>query len=85
MRLVHISITPDFKVGDPCPDGYVDRHEWFEVHMKAGLKQKIAVSAADIIFRTSYPKKHTRTAQKSVTGHSLKLITSSAWSASRKE
>ena len=35
-----ISITPDFRVGDPCPDGYVDRQEWFDVHLKAGLKQK---------------------------------------------
>lgn len=35
-----IDVTPDFKVGDPCPDGYIARQEWAEVHLKAGLKQE---------------------------------------------
>jgi len=39
-RIIHLSWTPDYKVGDPMPDGYVDRQEWAEVQMKAGLKQE---------------------------------------------
>ncbi len=37
----HIDITPDFKPGDPCPDGYIARSEWAEVQMKAGLRQVV--------------------------------------------
>jgi hypothetical protein len=37
----HVDTTPNFKVGDPCPDGYIARAEWAEVHLKAGLKQKM--------------------------------------------
>ena len=29
-----------YKVGDPMPDGYVQRQEWAQVHMNAGLKQE---------------------------------------------
>ena len=39
-RLIHLSCTPDYKVGDPQPDGYIDRQEWAAVQMKAGLKQE---------------------------------------------
>ena len=39
-HLVHLSITPDYKVGDPMPHGYIDRQEWAAVQMKAGLKQE---------------------------------------------
>ena len=34
-----ICITPKFKVGDPCPDGYMAREEWWKVQYKAGLRQ----------------------------------------------
>lgn len=37
---VMIDATKDFKVGDPCPHGYVARQEWAEVHYNAGLRQK---------------------------------------------
>lgn len=36
----HIDCGGFFKVGDPCPDGYGARIDWFEVHEKAGLKQE---------------------------------------------
>ena len=32
--------TPNFKVGDPLPDGYTARAEWAQVHLDAGLKQE---------------------------------------------
>lgn len=38
--IVCLDVTPDFKVGDPCPDGYIARQEWAAVQMKAGLKQE---------------------------------------------
>jgi len=31
---------PDFKPGDPAPEGYLAWHEWAEVQHKAGLRQK---------------------------------------------
>jgi len=34
-----VTYTPDFKPGDPQPDGYIDRQEWARVQMKAGLRQ----------------------------------------------
>lgn len=39
-RLVHIHVIPDFKPGDPPPEGYCEWHEWAEVQSKAGLKQQ---------------------------------------------
>lgn len=38
--LAHIDTTPDFKVGDPRPDGYLARAEWADVHVKAGVKSE---------------------------------------------
>ena len=35
-----MSVSREFKVGDPPPDGYSEWFEWAEVHQKAGLKQK---------------------------------------------
>ena len=35
----HIDFVPEFKPGDPCPDGYIARQEWAAVQLKAGLKQ----------------------------------------------
>lgn len=35
-----LTYTPDFKPGDPPPDGYNDWHAWAEVQAKAGLKQE---------------------------------------------
>jgi hypothetical protein len=32
--------TPDFKPGDPAPEGYLAWHEWADVQHKAGLRQK---------------------------------------------
>ena len=37
---VCLDVTPDFKAGDPQPDGYIARQEWAAVQMKAGLKQE---------------------------------------------
>jgi hypothetical protein len=34
-----LDTTPVFKVGDPCPDGYIARQEWAQVHLDAGQKQ----------------------------------------------
>lgn len=34
-----IDTTPTFKAGDPAPDGYLDRHEWAQVQLRAGLRQ----------------------------------------------
>ena len=38
---VCFDFTGTYKVGDPCPDGYMDREEWARVHLAAGLKQKV--------------------------------------------
>jgi len=37
---VHLLVMPDFKPGDPKPEGYLQWHEWAEVQQKAGLRQK---------------------------------------------
>lgn len=37
---VFLDCGGDYKVGDPMPDGYIQRQEWAAVHMKAGLKQE---------------------------------------------
>lgn len=36
---VFLEITPDFKPGDPPPQGYMGWHRWAEVQIKAGLQQ----------------------------------------------
>lgn len=43
---------PDFKPGDPAPDGYLAWHEWAGVQHKAGLKQK----ACDHCGKFKYPQ-----------------------------
>ena len=35
---VHLDVVGCYKPGDPPPDGYLDRQEWAEVQMAAGLK-----------------------------------------------
>lgn len=35
----HPSFAGEYKPGDPEPAGYLDRQEWAEVQIKAGLKQ----------------------------------------------
>ncbi len=35
-----ICYTPEFKAGDPRPEGYNAFYEWAEVQHKAGLRQK---------------------------------------------
>jgi hypothetical protein len=35
-----IRVVPVFKVGDPRPEGYVERAEWARVQMAAGRRQK---------------------------------------------
>lgn len=47
---VMIDETPTFKVGDPCPDGYIARQEWAQVHMDAGLKQTECASCSRLKF-----------------------------------
>ena len=34
-----LTVTPDFKPGDPPPVGYLDWHAWADVQEKAGLSQ----------------------------------------------
>jgi NMD protein affecting ribosome stability and mRNA decay len=34
-----VHYTPEFRPGDPEPEGYIDRQEWARVQMKAGLRQ----------------------------------------------
>jgi uncharacterized OB-fold protein len=38
-RVVHMDIVPEYKVGDPCPDGYTQWHEWARVQHRGGLRQ----------------------------------------------
>ena len=35
-----VCVQPEFKPGDPAPEGYLAWHEWAEVQRNAGLKQK---------------------------------------------
>lgn len=35
----YILVAGTYKVGDPEPEGYIDRQEWAQVHLDAGLKQ----------------------------------------------
>ena len=34
-----VCVAGEYKAGDPCPSGYIDRYEWARVQMKAGIKQ----------------------------------------------
>jgi hypothetical protein len=34
-----VTMTPEFKPGDPEPSGYLDWHAWAKVQHKAGLRQ----------------------------------------------
>ena len=34
-----VTMSPDYKPGDPEPSGYLDWHAWAEVQHKAGLRQ----------------------------------------------
>lgn len=34
-----VTMSPDYKPGDPEPAGYLDWHAWAEVQHKAGLRQ----------------------------------------------
>lgn len=38
-RALHIDIVPEFKAGDPAPQGYTEWHEWAAVQHRAGLRQ----------------------------------------------
>jgi uncharacterized OB-fold protein len=38
-RVVHIDFVPEYKVGDPCPKGYIQWHEWAKVQHRGGLRQ----------------------------------------------
>lgn len=33
-------VIDGYKVGDPMPNGYIQRQEWAKVHLKSGLKQE---------------------------------------------
>jgi hypothetical protein len=33
-----VTMSPDYKPGDPAPSGYLDWHAWAEVQHKAGLR-----------------------------------------------
>lgn len=36
----YMLVGGDYKPGDPQPNGYLDRQDWAEVQMKAGLRQR---------------------------------------------
>ena len=38
-RAVYLEVIPDFKPGDPRPEGYNEFFAWVEVQKKAGIKQ----------------------------------------------
>ena len=35
-----MSVSGEFKAGDPAPTGYIERQEWVAVQQKAGLTQR---------------------------------------------
>jgi len=35
-----ILIMPEFKPGDPRPEGYLEGHEWARVQYRGGLRQR---------------------------------------------
>lgn len=39
IKMVSLSITGIYKVGDPPPTGYVAWHEWARVQYNGGLRQ----------------------------------------------
>lgn len=45
---IYLSVTPDFKVGDPPPheSAYTHWHEWADVQHKGGLRQAQCGSCA---------------------------------------
>ncbi len=36
-----LTLSPDFKPGDPEPTGYLEWHAWAEVQHKSGIKPKL--------------------------------------------
>lgn len=45
MRLASLDVAPDFKAGDPPPEGYLAWHEWAETQHKAGLRAELLALA----------------------------------------
>lgn len=39
-RHVCIMVSPEFKVGDLPPDGYIARQEWAAIQYRGGLRQR---------------------------------------------
>ena len=37
--IVCLLIAKEYKADDPCPDGYLDRYEWYRAQRRAGLRQ----------------------------------------------
>lgn len=38
--LICLLVMPNYKSGDPAPEGYLQWHEWARVQQLAGLRQK---------------------------------------------
>ncbi len=38
-EVVHLEVTPDYKPGDPRPEGYNEFFAWAEVQKAAGIQQ----------------------------------------------
>lgn len=59
-RLIHLLVMPEYKPGDPAPEGYLQWHEWADVQAKAGLKQVECVRCG----RWKFPQELSATVQR---------------------
>lgn len=47
---LHLTFTNDYRPRDPQPDGYVDRADWAQVQLRAGLRQRRCVACKRLGF-----------------------------------
>ena len=40
MKHLHFDAVPQYKPGDPRPEGYMQWHEWARIQHRAGLRQR---------------------------------------------
>lgn len=74
VRWACITSTPDFKVGDPRPEGYLAEHAWADVHLAAGLRQLSCAVCAHWYFPTELSGLHLKTSALTTRGEPVVVV-----------
>ena len=60
----HLLLMPDYKTGDPAPEGYLQWHAWADIQMKAGVRQ----THCDRCGKWHFPQEVKKSCGKQITG-----------------